>query len=45
MQKALTIEVNSEGIIAQYEGYFNLKEIDWQQLKRSTAIFIEWIAS
>ena len=33
MQKALTIEVNSEGIIAQYEGYFNLKEIDWAAAK------------
>ncbi|MHC5228492.1 glycoside hydrolase family 65 protein [Enterococcus sp. LJL99] len=25
----LSIEVNDEGIIAQYEGYFDLKEIDW----------------
>lgn len=25
----LSVEINEEGIIAQYEGYFDLKEIDW----------------
>ena len=29
----LSIEVNDEGIIAQYEGYFNLEEIDWTAAK------------
>lgn len=29
----LSIEVNDEGIIAQYEGYFDLKEIDWDAAK------------
>lgn len=33
IQKLLTIEVNDEGIIAQYEGYFDLKEIDWAAAK------------
>lgn len=25
----LTLEINEEGVIAQYAGYFDLKEIDW----------------
>ncbi|WP_086315034.1 hypothetical protein A5821_002556 [Enterococcus sp. 7F3_DIV0205] len=29
IRKRLSIEVNEDGIIAQYEGYFDLKEIDW----------------
>lgn len=33
IRKRLSIEVNDEGIIAQYEGYFDLKEIDWEQAK------------
>ncbi|MFK4567673.1 trehalose/maltose hydrolase-like predicted phosphorylase [Enterococcus sp. UD-01] len=33
IRKHLTIEVSDEGIIAQYEGYFDLKEIDWEQAK------------
>lgn len=33
IRKNLSIEVNEEGIIAQYEGYFDLKEIDWEQAK------------
>lgn len=33
MRKRLSIEINEDGIIAQYEGYFNLKEIDWAQAK------------
>ena len=27
--KKLKIEISKEGIIAQYEGYFDLKELDW----------------
>lgn len=30
IRQGLAIEINSEGIIAQYEGYFDLKEIDWE---------------
>lgn len=33
IRQGLTVEVNEEGIIAQYEGYFNLKEIDWNATK------------
>ncbi|EOL50750.1 glycoside hydrolase family 65 protein [Enterococcus caccae] len=33
IRKHLSIEVNEDGIIAQYEGYFDLKEIDWEQAK------------
>lgn len=33
IQNSLEIEVNSDGIIAQYEGYFGLKEIDWTAMK------------
>ncbi|MFD2307619.1 glycoside hydrolase family 65 protein [Enterococcus termitis] len=33
IRKRLTIETNEDGIIAQYEGYFDLKEIDWEQAK------------
>ncbi|MGE9788611.1 glycoside hydrolase family 65 protein [Enterococcus faecalis] len=33
IQNSLEIEVNSDGIIAQYEGYFGLKEIDWAAMK------------
>lgn len=33
IRKHLGIEINKEGIIAQYEGYFDLKEIDWEQAK------------
>lgn len=29
----LQLEINDEGIIAQYEGYFDLKEIDWDAYK------------
>lgn len=29
----LSIEVDDDGIIAQYEGYFDLKEIDWEAAK------------
>ncbi|MEI5994137.1 glycoside hydrolase family 65 protein [Candidatus Enterococcus mansonii] len=33
IRKRLSLEVNEDGIIAQYEGYFELKEIDWEQAK------------
>lgn len=33
IRQGLTIEVDKEGIIAQYEGYFKLKEIDWAAAK------------
>ncbi len=30
----LFLDINEEGIIAQYEGYFNLKELDWEFYKK-----------
>ena len=30
----LFLDINPEGIIAQYEGYFNLKELDWEYYKK-----------
>jgi beta-phosphoglucomutase family hydrolase len=32
--KKLFLDINEEGIIAQYEGYFNLKELDWEYYKK-----------
>jgi len=29
----LALEINEEGIIAQFEGYFDLKDLDWQYYK------------
>lgn len=29
----LTLEINEEGIIAQFNGYFDLKDLDWQHYK------------
>ncbi|HCM89863.1 MULTISPECIES: glycosyl hydrolase family 65 protein [Vagococcus] len=29
IQKKLKLDINEAGVIAQFEGYFNLKEIDW----------------
>ncbi|MEG0254014.1 glycosyl hydrolase family 65 protein, partial [Vagococcus sp.] len=29
MRKSLQLDINSEGIIAQFDGYFDLEEIDW----------------
>jgi HAD superfamily hydrolase (TIGR01509 family) len=29
ISKKLKLDISEEGIIAQYEGYFNLKELDW----------------
>lgn len=33
IRKRLALEINEDGIIAQYEGYFALKEVDWEQAK------------
>jgi trehalose/maltose hydrolase-like predicted phosphorylase len=30
----LFLDINREGIIAQYEGYFDLKELDWEYYKK-----------
>ena len=30
----LFLDINEEGIIAQYEGYFDLKELDWEYYKK-----------
>jgi trehalose/maltose hydrolase-like predicted phosphorylase len=30
----LFLDINPEGIIAQYEGYFDLKELDWEYYKK-----------
>ncbi len=30
----LYLDINSDGIIAQYEGYFDLKELDWEFYKQ-----------
>ncbi|NVO21219.1 MAG: beta-phosphoglucomutase family hydrolase [Bacteroidetes bacterium] len=30
----LTLYINADGIIAQYDGYFNLKELDWELYKK-----------
>lgn len=35
IRQHLSIETNEDGIIAQYEGYFDLKEIDWKQAKET----------
>ena len=32
--KKLKIEISPEGIIAQYEGYFDLKELDWDAYRK-----------
>ncbi len=29
IQKKLKLDINKEGVIAQFDGYFDLKEIDW----------------
>ncbi|MGM0123069.1 hypothetical protein IGI37_000435 [Enterococcus sp. AZ194] len=33
IKQALHLEINSEGIIAQFEGYFELEEVDWTYYK------------
>ncbi|MFA5973810.1 MAG: beta-phosphoglucomutase family hydrolase [Lentimicrobiaceae bacterium] len=30
----LFLDINADGIIAQYEGYFDLKELDWEYYKK-----------
>ncbi|MCK4407023.1 MAG: beta-phosphoglucomutase family hydrolase [Bacteroidales bacterium] len=32
--KKLNIEISDEGILAQFDGYFNLKELDWETFKK-----------
>ena len=32
--RKLYLDINAEGIIAQYEGYFDLKELDWEYYKK-----------
>ncbi len=33
VKKTIFLEINDEGIIAQFQGYFQLKEIDWNYYK------------
>jgi trehalose/maltose hydrolase-like predicted phosphorylase len=33
IRKNLCLEINPEGIIAQFEGYFDLKDLDWDHYK------------
>jgi trehalose/maltose hydrolase-like predicted phosphorylase len=33
IRKQLRLEINNEGIIAQFEGYFDLKDLDWDFYK------------
>lgn len=34
ISQKLFLDINPDGIIAQYEGYFNLKELDWEFYKK-----------
>jgi len=34
ISRHLFLDINQDGIIAQYEGYFNLKELDWDLYKK-----------
>ena len=34
ISEKLFLDINSDGIIAQYEGYFDLKELDWEFYKK-----------
>ncbi len=34
ISEKLFLDINKEGIIAQYEGYFDLKELDWEFYKK-----------
>jgi len=34
ISELLFLDINKDGIIAQYEGYFNLKELDWEFYKK-----------
>ncbi|MCD4745703.1 MAG: beta-phosphoglucomutase family hydrolase [Bacteroidales bacterium] len=31
--KKINIDISKQGILAQYDGYFNLKELDWEEYK------------
>lgn len=33
IRKNLSLEINPEGIIAQFEGYFDLKDLDWEHYR------------
>ena len=33
IRKNLSLEINPEGIIAQFEGYFDLKDLDWDHYR------------
>lgn len=34
ISRNLSVTINSEGIIAQYDGYFDLKELDWDYFRK-----------
>ena len=34
ISQKLFLDINADGIIAQYEGYFGLKELDWESYKK-----------
>jgi len=34
IKNKLTVHISDEGIIAQFEGYFGLKELDWEHYRR-----------
>ena len=34
ISEKLFLDINEDGIIAQYEGYFDLKELDWEYYKK-----------
>lgn len=35
VKEKLYLEINEDGIIAQFEGYFDLKEIDWEHYRKT----------
>jgi trehalose/maltose hydrolase-like predicted phosphorylase len=35
IKNKLTIDISDEGIIAQFEGYFGLKELDWEHYRQA----------
>ncbi|MDD2279374.1 MAG: beta-phosphoglucomutase family hydrolase [Bacteroidales bacterium] len=34
MAQKMSVSINQEGIIEQFEGYFNLKELDWDEYRK-----------
>ena len=34
VKRNLALDINKDGIIGQYEGYFNLKEVDWDHYRK-----------